>query len=366
MNYYKNYFKNKTVLITGHTGFKGSWLTSIMLFMEARVVGVSIDCLKNSHFNLNNLSKKIIDKRVDIRDFKKLQKVVYKYKPDFIFHLAAQSLVIKSYKDPITTWSTNVLGTLNLLETLKKYKKKCIAIIITSDKCYLNLDQKKNYKETDTLGGHDPYSASKASAELLCFSEINSFFKKNKKIRIATARAGNVIGGGDWSKNRIIPDYIAALINKKKLYLRNPIATRPWQHVLEPLFGYIKLAIFLKKNINLHGESFNFGPSKFNNKKVIDVIKVMNRNLFNVNFHINKNNKIKEATLLQLDCRKAQKIIRWLPKLNFEETIKFTSDWYSNYIFKKKIITFDQIKKYLGHLNMLVLIVPIFLLLYEF
>ena len=175
---------------------------------------------------------------------------------------------------------------------LFRSKKKCNVIIITSDKCYLNLDQKKKYKETDTLGGHDPYSASKASAELLCFSEINSFFRQNRKIRIATARAGNVIGGGDWSKNRIIPDYINAFINKKRLYLRNPKATRPWQHVLEPLFGYIKLAIFLKKNINLHGESFNFGPSKFNNKKVLDVINVMNKNLFNMNFCIDKNNKV--------------------------------------------------------------------------
>jgi CDP-glucose 4,6-dehydratase len=347
MDYYKSNFNNKTVLITGHTGFKGSWLTSIMLLLGARVVGVSVDCSRNSHFNLNNLSKKIIDKRVDIRNFKKLRKIIFQSKPDYIFHLAAQSLVLKSYNDPIKTWSTNVLGTLNLLESLKKYKKQCNVVIITSDKCYLNLDKRKNYKETDTLGGHDPYSASKASAELLCFSQINSFFRKYNKIRIVTARAGNVIGGGDWSKNRIIPDYINAFINKKKLYLRNSQATRPWQHVLEPLFGYIKLAIMLKKKANLHGESFNFGPLKFNNKKVIDVIKIMNKNPFNVNFHNKKNNKIKEAVLLQLDCRKANKIIKWSPKLNFEETIKLTSDWYSNYIFKKRVITFEQIKAYL-------------------
>ena len=257
---------------------------------------------------------------------------------------------MKSYKDPINTWSTNVMGTLNLIESLKLITKKSYAVIITSDKCYFNVEKKNGYKETDTLGGTDPYSASKASAEHAIKSEFCSYFKYSNKIRIVSARAGNVIGGGDWSDNRIIPDYMRSLEVNKKLKIRNPYATRPWQHVLEPLYGYLLLAANLKKRKNIHGQSFNFGPSKFSNKTVFDVIKELKNNLLKVKFSVNrlkKKNIDKESKLLNLNCEKAKKTLKWSSKLNFMETIKLTADWYREYLEQKHIITFKQIKNYL-------------------
>ncbi len=343
-------FKNKKVLITGHTGFKGSWLTALLLELGANIIGVSIDLKKNSHFDLLNIKKKIINIKADIRDYKKLKKIIKKYQPEFVFHLAAQALIMKSYKDPINTWSTNVMGTLNLIESLKLITKKSYAVIITSDKCYFNVEKKNGYKETDTLGGTDPYSASKASAEHAIKSEFCSYFKYSNKIRIVSARAGNVIGGGDWSDNRIIPDYMRSLEVNKKLKIRNPYATRPWQHVLEPLYGYLLLAANLKKRKNIHGQSFNFGPSKFSNKTVFDVIKELKNNLLKVKFSVNrlkKKNIDKESKLLNLNCEKAKKTLKWSSKLNFMETIKLTADWYREYLEQKHIITFKQIKNYL-------------------
>ena len=325
-------------------------LTTSLLEVGANIIGVSIDLKKNSHFDLLKIKKKIINIKADIRDYKKLKKIIKKYQPEFVFHLAAQALIMKSYKDPINTWSTNVMGTLNLIESLKLITKKSYAVIITSDKCYFNVEKKNGYKETDTLGGTDPYSASKASAEHAIKSEFCSYFKYSNKIRIVSARAGNVIGGGDWSDNRIIPDYMRSLEVNKKLKIRNPYATRPWQHVLEPLYGYLLLAANLKKRKNIHGQSFNFGPSKFSNKTVFDVIKELKNNLLKVKFSVNrlkKKNIDKESKLLNLNCEKAKKTLKWSSKLNFMETIKLTADWYREYLEQKHIITFKQIKNYL-------------------
>jgi len=347
----KKTFFEKKILITGHTGFKGSWLTALLIELGAKVIGVSIDSKKNSHFEQLKIKNKIVDLRADIRNLKMLKKIINLHKPEFIFHLAAQSLILKSFSEPIDTWTTNVIGTLNLVECLKLLNKKCFVVIITSDKCYLNIERKKGYRETDRLGGLDPYSASKASAEMVVSSEINSFFKsKYSNIKIATARAGNVIGGGDWSDFRIIPDCIKAIQAKKVLDIRNPEATRPWQHVLEPICAYLNLAQALKSKKRINGESFNFGPTKYSNKTVKDLLHEMKLNYLPVKFKIKKksNTKDKEAKLLHLNCNKAKRMLGWESKLNFKETIKLTSEWYSAYLhLKNKIITMNQIKNFL-------------------
>jgi CDP-glucose 4,6-dehydratase len=277
-NFYKQ-FKNKKVLITGHTGFKGSWLTSWLVMLGAKVTGLSINIPTTpSHFKAIKLKNKINHKKVDIRNLKLLKKTFKKYQPDYVFHLAAQSLVKKSYYDPIYTWETNTIGTLNVLESLREIKKNCIAVLITSDKSYKNLEIKRGYKENDILGGKDPYSASKASAELAIQSHISSFFPlKKTKVLVGIARAGNVIGGGDWSENRLIPDCVKSWSKNKRVLIRNSQSTRPWQHILEAVRGYLLLALTLKKNKKLHGEAFNFGPENTKNYSVIFLIKLMKK-----------------------------------------------------------------------------------------
>jgi len=353
MLFKKNIFKNKKVLITGHTGFKGSWLTAIFLKLNAKVIGISIDQKKHSHFNYLKLQKRIKHYNADICNYKKIEKIINSNRPDFIFHLAAQSLVKRSLKNPIFTWKTNVIGTINIIEIVRKIenikKNKCILVIITSDKCYKNLEKKSGYKENDILGGDDPYSASKASAEIAINSEINSFVKTSPSIRIASARAGNVIGGGDWSENRIIPDIFRSIKSKRKLLIRNPRSTRPWQHVLEPLCGYIKLAYALKNDKKFHGESFNFGPSNFSNKTVLNLVKEISSDFANFKWKILKRKKtFKETGILRLNSFKAKKYLKWQTKLSFKETMRLTSEWYRSFFNEgKKIKTFEQIENYL-------------------
>ena len=351
--YLKKIFNKKNVLITGHTGFKGSWLTAWFKLMGANVMGISLNPPTNpSHFNVSKIYKGIKDVRLDIRNRKKIEKKIINFKPNFIFHLAAQSLVSSSYKNPELTWQTNVMGTLNILESLRKLKNPCNVVIITSDKCYFNKEIHYGYKESDILGGKDPYSSSKASAELLIKSFISSYFPKNKsKIRIATARAGNVIGGGDWAKDRIIPDCIRSWSSGNPAQLRNPNATRPWQHVLEAVGGYISLAINLIQNKNLHGESFNFGPSLSKEYSVLELVKAMSKNWENVSWKlVSKKKKIFfESGLLRLNCNKAKKILKWKSVLKFEENVEFVADWYRNYYLNYKNINYfteRQIKKY--------------------
>ena len=328
-------FKNKKVLITGHTGFKGSWLSIWLKILGAKILGISNGIPTfPSHYKLLDLDKKILNKKLDIRNLILLKKTIKNFQPDYVFHLAAQSIVNLSYKDPISTWSTNTIGTINLLQSLRQLKKKCVAVIITSDKCYENLEIKRGYSENDRLGGKDPYSASKASADIAIKSFINSFFShKNNKVLIATARAGNVIGGGDWSPNRLIPDCVRSWSKKKKVLIRNPRSTRPWQHVLEVIHGYIVLAINLKKHSSLHGEVFNFGPKSYQNYKVITVVKLMKKYWKNVSWQINKadNRNFKESSLLKLDSQKAKKKLKWWPLLTFRESIFLVANWYKNY-----------------------------------
>lgn len=332
----ENIYKNKKVLITGHTGFKGVWLTLWLLKLKANVIGFSIDePSKPSTFQLLKLKNRIVDIRGDVRNFEKLNKIIKKYKPEFIFHLAAQSLVIESFKKPHYTMTTNIIGSLNILELVRKHKFIKSTVIITSDKAYKNKELKRGYNENDQMFGEDPYSASKSAAENLCYSYFRSFFLKSKNI--ATARAGNVIGGGDWSKNRIIPDYYKNKLSKKKLIIRNPYSTRPWQHVLEPVGGYLLLAAkLLNGNKKLKSESFNFGPNNTSkNKTVLDIIKAIGKSN-DYKFERKKIFKNKESILLQLNCNKVNKILNWYPVLNFKETCQFVKDWYENFLKKEK------------------------------
>jgi CDP-glucose 4,6-dehydratase len=331
-------FRDKTVLITGHTGFKGSWLSAWLKLLGAKVIGIGLDPVTQpSHFIASNIGLEIMDLRIDIRNRLEIEDAIVSYKPDFVFHLAAQALVQDSYKDPITTWETNVIGTLNVLEGLRKLDKQCAAVIITSDKCYKNYELSRGYSEVDELGGSDPYSASKGAAELAIQSHIKSFFPlESSKIRISSARAGNVIGGGDWAKDRIIPDCVKSWEQGNSVKLRNPQATRPWQHVLEPLSGYLTLAIALTKKNELHGEAFNFGPSQEQDKSVLDLVNEMSKHWEKVKWNIAEiefGDKF-EAGLLKLDSTKSKKILGWEATMSFYQTIKMTSEWYQNYYAK--------------------------------
>ena len=346
--YFKNTFKNKKVLVTGHSGFKGSWLAEWLQILGAKTYGISKDIpTKPSHFKILNLKKKTRTHMFDLRKSNLLTKKIKLIEPDFIFHLAAQSLVKKSYDDPVTTWQSNLISTLNLLESLRHTKKKITVVIITSDKCYLNDDKKKSYKENDILGGIDPYSASKASCEILINSYVKSFFNSNKhNINICSARAGNVIGGGDWSLDRLIPDYVKSWKNKNKLKIRGIKSTRPWQHVLEAISGYLTLADQLSRNRKLHGHSFNFGPLHKKNFTVNDVLKGLSKYLSGVKYKVKKNKKFKESNLLSLNSNKAKKHLSWKPNLTFNQTIEFVGNWYKNFYLNKKIITKSQIILY--------------------
>tara|TARA_X000000950_G_scaffold288332_1_gene404507 strand:- start:3401 stop:4474 length:1074 start_codon:yes stop_codon:yes gene_type:complete len=349
----KNIFKNKIVIITGHTGFKGTWLTFWMHHLGAKVVGISKDIPTNpSLFKILKLNKKIVDIKLDIRNLKKLQNVFKKFQPNFVFHLAAQSLVKKSYQNPIETFTSNTVGTLNVMESIKQVKKNCNSVIITSDKSYKNLEIKRGYHEEDLLGGKDPYSASKASAELIIQSYIHTFYNsKNNKKLFAVARAGNVIGGGDWSEDRLIPDCIKAWSRKNIVKIRNPNSTRPWQHVLEALRGYLTLQVQMQKNKKIHGEAFNFGPKDNQNKKVIQLVEEIKKNWKNISWLIEKSNKENlESNLLKLNSNKAKKKLGWVPILSFSTTIEMISNWYKNFYNKKNVdiekFTKDQIIQY--------------------
>ena len=349
---FRDIYKKKKVLITGNTGFKGSWLTTWLLKLGANIVGVSKDIPTSpSIFEELELKNKIKYYQEDIRDLPKMIKIVSSEKPDFLFHLAAQPIVSTSYSDPIETISSNVIGTANILESLKISNHKCIAILITSDKAYDNVEQVWGYNENDDLGGKDIYSGSKGAAELIIKSYYHSFFKsKSSNLKFAIGRAGNVIGGGDWAKNRIVVDCMKAWREGQTVEIRAPKATRPWQHVLEPLSGYLKLGEELFKDDNLHGEAFNFGPNAEQNKSVeeliIELSKYCNFKDKNNVYKIRNDVTFNEAKLLKLNCDKALFHLKWKANLNYKDTVKFTSEWYYDfYKSDKKILgkTLQQI-----------------------
>jgi CDP-glucose 4,6-dehydratase len=351
----KKFWKGKKVFLTGHTGFKGCWFSIFLNHLGAKVSGYSLKPNNKLNFyNLIKLNKQIYSSTIgDIRNYNKLKSSILKFSPDFIVHMAAQPLVRESYVSPKYTYEVNTMGTINILNILNEIDYVKSALIITTDKVYLNNDKKKYFKENSPLGGFDPYSSSKSCAELAVNSYNDSFFKE-KKISVVTARAGNVIGGGDFSKDRIIPDYFDSLLNNHKLILRSPNSIRPWQHVLDPLYGYIILLekLYFKKIVI--NSSFNFGPDKKSNKSVNDVINLINEYFNNsVKVKKKKNNLLdyKESKILMLNSDFSKKNLKWRTKYDLEQTIKLTSLWYKELINEqgKNILKFsqDQIRNYI-------------------
>lgn len=327
-------FQDKTVLITGHTGFKGSWLVVWLESLGAKVIGLALEPpTEPSHFKVSKLSEIIKDQRLNIQNGEALKELVLQTLPDFVFHLAAQALVRQSYDDPVATYQTNTIGTLNLLEALRPLGKNCTVVLITSDKCYNNVEWVWGYRETDALGGPDPYSASKSAAELVIRSHVKSFFPIDGPVRVAVGRAGNVIGGGDWAQDRLVPDCVRSWAKEESVQLRNPQATRPWQHVLEPLSGYLTLATELYQRNELHGESFNFGPPADQNHTVLELVQAMSEHWDKVRWEIVSGNEKKpyESGLLKLNCDKALHYLDWQAILPFQETVRITAEWYRSY-----------------------------------
>jgi len=326
-------FKNKKVIITGDTGFKGSWLSLWLSKLGAEVVGISLPPVnKNDHYNVIGLKSKIKHFDCDIRDYNKTKKIFDDFTPEFLFHLAAQPLVRLSYKEPRETFETNVMGSVNILEIVRNSSYLKSVIYVTSDKSYKNKEWIWGYRENDELGGRDPYSASKSAAEIIFSSYYDSFFSSEQNIGLASVRAGNVIGGGDWSADRIVPDCIRSLSEKKPIFIRNPNATRPWQHVLEPLGGYLKLAGHLYNDPKKYSGSWNFGPNSDSIKTVNELSELIIKNWGEGSIEYSKDEKAPhEATLLHLNCDKANLKLNWYPKWDFFKCVKETVKWYKDF-----------------------------------
>lgn len=325
-----NIFNGRKVFVTGHTGFKGSWLTYILHKAGADVMGFSLPPIADkNNFSLLKLEDKIKHVIGDIRDFSKLNKSITNFQPEFVFHLAAQALVRTSYNNPVDTFSTNIQGSINLLESVRHSNSVRSLVYVTSDKCYENVEWVWGYRENDSLGGRDPYSASKAAAEIVFSSYERSFFTTNPELGVASARAGNVIGGGDWADDRIIPDCIRAVESDGKILLRNPLSTRPWQHVLEPLSGYLKLAYNLHHEPKKFSGAWNFGPSTQQVKTVKDVAEIIFKHLGKGGVELSPPSaNAHEANLLQLNCDKAHQLLNWYPRWTVDETLDATASWY--------------------------------------
>lgn len=349
-----NVYRGKKVLVTGHTGFKGTWLTAWLVKLGAKVCGLSDEIPTSPSMFLElKLSEKIEHNICDIRNLDEMYGIFKSFKPDFVFHLAAQAIVSTSYSDPVDTISTNVMGTVNVLECLRRFEHRCSAVFITSDKCYENVEWVWGYKETDALGGRDIYSGSKGAAEVVLHSYIESFFRGTKnKVNIATGRAGNVIGGGDWARDRIVVDCMKSWANKESVEIRSPSATRPWQHVLEPLSGYLTVG----KELSLgrcHGESFNFGPRSEQNRSVLELLTDLSSfwDFKDVSEAYNVTDSIPfhEAGLLKLNCDKALFHLSWEANLLYKECVRFVSEWYYSFYMEEVdmlSLTLQQIKEY--------------------
>ena len=344
---FNDVYKGKTVLVTGHTGFKGSWLSIWLTLLGAKVVGYSLNPYsQRSNFVACGLSKKLYaDIRGDVRDLGDIEAVIKQYQPEIIFHLAAQALVRTSYQEPKMTYETNVMGSLNILEAVRTFDCVKSVIMITSDKCYKNVEQIWGYNENDRMGGYDPYSSSKGCAELMISSYRDSFFNPKDYDKhgksVASVRAGNVIGGGDWSDNRLIPDCIRFIETGMDIEIKNPTATRPWQHVLESLSGYLKIGEKMMENPVKFADSFNFGPPLSSNKTVWEVVHKVIKEYGKGNaIDASTPNDVHEHKLLNLDVTKAYTLLNWQPKLTLEESIKFTVDWYKEALVQKDMYNF--------------------------
>tara|TARA_Y200000002_G_scaffold362582_1_gene349774 strand:- start:90 stop:1169 length:1080 start_codon:yes stop_codon:yes gene_type:complete len=345
-----NFYKNKKVVVTGATGFKGAWLCLWLKILGAKVYGIGFSPNKNKKlFYSLKLNKKINTKIIDIRNYNKLSKHLKKVNPDIIFHMAAQPIIHDGYVKPYDTYTINSIGTLNILEIARKLKSIKSIVCVTSDKCYQDKFSSVGFLEEDKLGGEDPYSGSKASAEIIINTYIKSFFHKTS-IGVASARAGNVIGGGDFSKDRLVPDSIKFLIAKKTIFLRNPKFNRPWQHVLEPLSGYLKLGKKIYENPKMYSGAYNFGPKKNTLTNVENVVKKIIKYWGYGSYKKDKKIKYYEQKNLQLDIKKVKEKINWSPKLSIDKSIKITIEWYKKVLIDRKLpveITEDQILEYM-------------------
>ena len=339
---FSDLYRGKKVLVTGNTGFKGSWLTLWLQNLGAEVTGFS-DRIPTtpSFYSANQLDKSVTQVWGDIRDLDAVTNVIHEVQPDFLFHLAAQALVKESLKNPLDTFATNGMGTANVLNALREVKFDCKAVFITSDKCYENVEWVWGYKETDRLGGKDPYSASKAVAEIVFHSFYHTYFTNHPSVKIASARAGNVIGGGDWAMDRIIPDCIKQWSDNEIVKIRRPKSTRPWQHVLEPLGGYLLTGAALASgSVIVNGESFNFGPPANQNYCVEELIKDLATYWTHAKalqlINIEEDKSFYEAGLLKLNTDKGLAVLGWQPVLNYNETMKLTGEWY-NYFYSESV-----------------------------
>ncbi len=340
-------YRQRRVLLTGHTGFKGSWLALWLQALGARATGIALPPEQpQNHWDLLNLEMPSV--MLDIRDGAALRRIVKETRPEIVFHLAAQALVRRSYCDPVGTFETNVIGTINLLEACRAEPGIRAIVVVTSDKCYANRECIWSYREGDALGGHDPYSASKAAAELAVASYRNAFFSKPGSTLVATARAGNVIGGGDWSEDRLVPDIVRATIAGRSLELRCPQSTRPWQHVLEPLAGYLLLGQRLLEGQSEFADAWNFGPSEEANQRVLEVVEGLQRYWPELAWHQSNTQQPHEATYLHLDSTKARRLLGWRPKWNLPKSLEITASWYREYRSAGAVLSHQQLEDYGG------------------
>ena len=345
-----SFWKGKKVYLTGHTGFKGSWLSLWLQNMGALVKGYSLNVSANpALFTEANVAAEMESEIGDIRNLEQLTESMVSFSPDILIHMAAQPLVRLSYQEPVDTYTTNVIGTVNVLEAARKCSVLKAIVSVTTDKCYENKEWDWGYRESEPMGGHDPYSSSKGCAELVTSAYRRSFFNDKDTASLATARAGNVIGGGDWAEDRLIPDILRAFEKLEPVVIRNPLSTRPWQHVLEPLSGYLVLAQALFLNGDNFAEGWNFGPKDEDCKPVDWILDKMVFNWgANASWELDKDNNPHEAGFLKLDCSKAANRLKWQPKWELQETLKMIVDWHQKYLKGKdlKEECLKEIKKY--------------------
>lgn len=338
-------YRNRTVLVTGHTGFKGSWLVHWLQTLGANIIGVGLDpATQPNHWGI--LGSEIADHRFDIRDHEKLLNIFTGTKPEIVFHLAAQPLVRQSYDDPLGNWSTNVMGTANLLEACRQCSSVRAIVAITTDKVYQNQEWPWGYREKDRLGGHDPYSASKSACEILIDSYRYSFFSQIDSPLLASARAGNVIGGGDWSVDRLIPDIVRAVTSEQSIEIRSPHSTRPWQHILECLAGYLMLGEKLLAGERIFADAWNFGPDPECNRSVESVLEAMRLYWTDIKWHLSNKSQPHETRLLYLDSSKARHHLRWQPVWNLQQAVSLTVDWYRSFYQGDSVMTASQLDLY--------------------